>query len=58
MVEADDEFCLGFDGGGGQVAGDVREGFGAEVPWREDVVDDGGDVGFGVTYCGFGRFCG
>lgn len=58
MVEADDEVCLVFDWGIGKVVGDVSQRFGAEVPLREEVVDYGGDVVFGVADGDFGRFYG
>lgn len=36
----------------------MREGLRAGITLREEVVDDGGNVVFGVTDCGFGRICG
>lgn len=44
MVEADEEGGLGFEGGAGEVIGDVGEGFGGEGPGEEEVVYYGWDV--------------
>lgn len=58
MVEADEEGGLGFEGGEGEVVGDVGEGFGGEGPGEEKIVYCGGDVGGGFEDGLLGRFYG